>query len=305
MTSEKKTCILMGDFNINLLNANSHIQTSNFFNAMCNFFIPHILQPTRITEQSKTLIDNIFVNNLEYNTSSGNLTSAISDHLIQFLLIKNFKEPFHPSTKVRYQSDFKNFNNEIFSGELKSFDWHNLLNSHYYDVNEMFYKFYDKLNEILDRHAPLRKLSKKELSFLERPWISKEIKNLMYERDKYYKKLCKEKDNERKSSIRKTYKVLSNQVVFLTNQAKRKYYESFFENNKSNISQMWKGIKSLITLNSKNNYKPTTLKSNGILQTNPTVLANAFNEFFGPTLSKTIPSINTQFTAFLKNRILE
>ena len=48
------------------------------------FFTPFILQPTRL--HSKTLIDNIFFNSLEYQSVSGNLLIEISDHLIQFLI---------------------------------------------------------------------------------------------------------------------------------------------------------------------------------------------------------------------------
>ena len=51
-------------------------------------FLPFVLQPTRL--QSKTLIDNIFFNSLEYLTNSGNLLIELSDHLIQFLLIEGY-----------------------------------------------------------------------------------------------------------------------------------------------------------------------------------------------------------------------
>ena len=44
-------------------------------------FYPLILRPTRITSTSATLIDNIFVNSLEDNFTSGLLLTNISDHL--------------------------------------------------------------------------------------------------------------------------------------------------------------------------------------------------------------------------------
>ena len=44
-----------------------------------------ILQATRITNIKKpTLIDNIFLNLIEFDTTSGNLTTPISDHLPNF-----------------------------------------------------------------------------------------------------------------------------------------------------------------------------------------------------------------------------
>jgi hypothetical protein len=71
---ENKYCMIMGDFNINLLNYDSHSSTDNFINTMgSHFFHPHILQPTRITDHSATLIDNIFFNSVTHHTISGNI----------------------------------------------------------------------------------------------------------------------------------------------------------------------------------------------------------------------------------------
>ena len=85
---ENRTCIILGDFNINLLNCSSHLSTENFINTMSSYFFnPHILKPTRITHHSATLIDNIFFNSIKYHTISGNLLTDISDHLPNFLII--------------------------------------------------------------------------------------------------------------------------------------------------------------------------------------------------------------------------
>ena len=57
ISRENKFCILMGDFSINLLNYESHTPTDDFINNLGVFcFQPHIIQPTRITEHSVTLI---------------------------------------------------------------------------------------------------------------------------------------------------------------------------------------------------------------------------------------------------------
>ena len=73
---EEKTCPLMGDFNTNFLNTDTDHNVSDFYDILSsNFFAPYILQPTRLTKNSKTLMDNIFSNSIEYNTFSGNLTS--------------------------------------------------------------------------------------------------------------------------------------------------------------------------------------------------------------------------------------
>ena len=90
VSKEQKQIFLLGDFNINLLNYNVHQPTNDFLDSLAfNSIIPYILQPTRFTSHSKTLIDNIFSNILSKEIIPGNLTATISDHLPQFLFPPN------------------------------------------------------------------------------------------------------------------------------------------------------------------------------------------------------------------------
>ena len=58
-----------------------------------NLHRPCITEPTRIVDkQKRTLIDNIFVNLLSKELKSGNLIKKISDHLPNFINIKNIKQ---------------------------------------------------------------------------------------------------------------------------------------------------------------------------------------------------------------------
>ena len=63
LASENKSIFLMGDYNINLLQCNDNDHISEYFNILTsNNLLPHITLPTRITNKSSTLIDNIFTN---------------------------------------------------------------------------------------------------------------------------------------------------------------------------------------------------------------------------------------------------
>ena len=63
LKAENKFVFWAGDFNINILNTGSHKATDEFVNIMMsNSFYPAITKPTRITEFSATIIDNIFCN---------------------------------------------------------------------------------------------------------------------------------------------------------------------------------------------------------------------------------------------------
>ena len=76
ISKEQKSVFLLGDFNINLMNYNVHNPTNGFLDSLAsNSFLPYILQPTRISSHSKTLIDNIFTNINLADSISGNLTA--------------------------------------------------------------------------------------------------------------------------------------------------------------------------------------------------------------------------------------
>ena len=82
-----KTIFVCGDFNIDLLKYDTHSNTKTFLDTMYSFGLyPLIDKPTRVTESSTTLIDNIFNNELRYNLTCGILFNDITDHLPIFAL---------------------------------------------------------------------------------------------------------------------------------------------------------------------------------------------------------------------------
>ena len=88
---QNKQCLIMGDLNLNLLKYEKHADTDDVINTLgASFFQLHILRPTRITDHTATLTDNIFFTSLEYFTLSGNLVHDIADHLANFLILNKF-----------------------------------------------------------------------------------------------------------------------------------------------------------------------------------------------------------------------
>ena len=62
MSKKQKSILLLGDFDVNLLNYNEHNQINEFLDFLTsNSFIPVILQPNRITSHCNTLMDDIFL----------------------------------------------------------------------------------------------------------------------------------------------------------------------------------------------------------------------------------------------------
>ena len=98
--SNSKICYLSGDLNIDLLNHDKYRKTKEFINALFSLSIyPLIDRPSRITEYSATLIDNIFTNDLITDKLSGLIINDVSDHLPVFSIIKNNINKSHGEKK--------------------------------------------------------------------------------------------------------------------------------------------------------------------------------------------------------------
>ena len=85
---------MVGDYSINLLNVDSHSLAADFNDTMYSSgLVPLITRPTRVTENSATLIDNIFTNKgVRYDESIyGILVTDISDHYPIFCVDKILK----------------------------------------------------------------------------------------------------------------------------------------------------------------------------------------------------------------------
>ena len=129
----------MGDFNINLLNFQDCQITEEFINTVISYgFLPHILQPTRITDHTATLIDNIFFNFNEFVATSGNLVCDLTDHLPNFLIIN--KLSWTASNMTRFVGDYSCFDQDNCLADVQSIQWDNVFSEN--DINQMFDSFY-------------------------------------------------------------------------------------------------------------------------------------------------------------------
>ncbi|EDO49528.1 predicted protein [Nematostella vectensis] len=70
--------------------------------------------------------------------------------------------------------------------DMQAINWEHCF-SHCKDVNDYFDSFYASVERIIDKHAPLKKLSRKEIKFLSKPWITTGIKHSIAIKNKLYK----------------------------------------------------------------------------------------------------------------------
>ena len=112
-----------------------------------------ITELTRITEQSKSLIDVILVNNQHRIVDSGVVSLSISDHSLIYSVLKARVPKATPRT-IEYRS-FKGFDENALSQDLKNVPWHIVDDES--NVNDAVLTWNKLFTEVADSHAPLKK----------------------------------------------------------------------------------------------------------------------------------------------------
>ena len=190
VNKENKELYICGDFNFDLLKIDSDHVIQHFFNLLCSYgCLPHVLQPTRVTENTATVIDNIFSNNIKDNMISGNILLTLSEHFSQFLSVKRVMVDLK---KVNlYQRDYTNFSNNSFRDDVSIQNW----NYTHDTVHDSFSDFFSKLEGSVNRHAPLKKLTPEEVRLKSKPWLNAEIQKLIRIRNKVFARTKRQPNN--------------------------------------------------------------------------------------------------------------
>ena len=304
LKEDKKTYI-GGDFNFNLLNVDNS-ETFKFFETMmASHLLPTITIPTKINPKKSTVIDNIFTNQIHPDMISGNLTLAISDHLLSFLIIPRDNQNHIPKKQNLFTRKTKNFDRVNFTLDYLSIDWDSELQINKNDVNASLQIFLTKINELLDKYMPLRKVTKQEYKRKFKPWITDTILNKIIKKDKLFKKYMNCKEPQEKEQMNKAYKDKKNEITAMTRQSKKDYYNKYFTENTNNLQKIWKGIKEIINIKTKNFSHPTCIIDKNKTITNPKDIANTFNKYYTSVADDIIKQRkyegNTLHSDYLKN----
>jgi len=165
-----------------LLNEESHIVTSELINSMFHDNVqPLILQPTRATDSTANLIDNIFSNDLWCSATSGNILVQVSDHFPQFSTFKNHAPEYNNSSYFASNCNTSEVS-QLLDDYLKM-DFI-FLDSEDYTVDLRCDKFLTALNQLVAKHCPKKRLNKNSLKLRNKPRINSPIRHVMRIRDR-------------------------------------------------------------------------------------------------------------------------
>ena len=178
-----------------------------------------------------------------------------------------------------------------------------LLNS---ENTESAYKyFHEKYLFLLNKYAPLRKLTKKENKLKQNPWMTQGILKSISKKRKLFKKFkCSKLRDKDSNATYKNYKSYNDMINKLIKKCKRDYYQQYFQTHMKNSKMVWTGINKLLK-RSKRKQRTIYLEENNALVSNPQKVANRFNAYFlnvAENLCSKIPLVEEKFDDYLKNR---
>ena len=176
MVSDEKTVYIMGDFNIDFLKCKTSKISQDFLLSLQScYLIVTVDKPTRIYRASATLIDNIFVNNPDKLLASGNIISDISDHFSQFCITTSARDKKQQIKSVKMR-DYSKFSADCFTKDLSEVDWDGMIANGAHCPDRLFSTFYNKYSKIVNKHAPIKRMSNRKVKQLSKPLITTGIK---------------------------------------------------------------------------------------------------------------------------------
>ena len=99
------------------------------------------------------------------------------DHLPQFIFLPDFSSKIPVTKSIILRRDWKKFESSKFISDFNQVNWEQILCNEENDVNFSMNKYLSKIDSLLDIHAPFKKLNKKKLKFLTKPWITQSLQN--------------------------------------------------------------------------------------------------------------------------------
>ena len=291
---EGKLLYIMGDFNINLLDTDNHIPSSEFLDNMYSLsFFPLITKPTRITQNTSTLIDNIFINDINNIQSfSGILFTGITDHFPVFSInygTKILEKVSSYKTRILSLS-----NMESFANKLRLENWQDVLSSD--NGSETFKLFYTKFCTLYDNAFPVKHV--KTGYKTKKIWLSDGLRKSIKIKNRIYMKQLRSPCEEYTREY-KRYKSCLNRLM---RNAERNHYKDILDKNRNNTKKLWGILKDIIN-KKKSTTRPKQFVIGDEVVTNENIIADKFNDYFtnvGSNLAEKIPSVNIDPITYIR-----
>ena len=296
LNHEQEKIVLLGDFNIDLLDYHDDANVAEFVDSTFEFgFIPSITIPTRVTPTSASCIDNIISDASLHDSVFGVLIEDVSDHFPIFCQFSKLPSTFKQNMPPQPNHTFRNYSDSNIlklTEKLSSYDWYEITTDN--NPSSAANKLTDILTSLLDQTCPLKTSLNRKKNIPNQPWFTKGLKISSKRKLKLFKKA---KTNQRRMSFYRKYRNIYNKLI---KQAKAIYYSKALRDASTNIKKTWDLLKEIISKKKNICSVPNILNvsktDSFILQLdNPNLIAEYFNSFFasvGERTSNLIDSID-------------
>ena len=287
---------ILTDSNIDLMKIGVNEHSSDLFNTMLGFgFFQIIGKSTRVTNETHTLIDQIYTSDKVEYLNSGVIIDSLSDHFITFCSIKQNKAKNSKGPSFVYKRNFDVHNKEVFKNYISTLTWNNVIASNC--PNEAYDIFWDDFYNIFELSFPKKKVKINRNKHCINKFMTKGLMKSRRTKLNLSAKAKRSNDDKLKYI---SYRNLYNSIL---KKAKAIYYREAIENANGDSKKIWKTINEACNKTNKSN-KTDKLNVNGVIINDETEIANAFNNHFsqiGEKVSAFIPNKDIDFRQYLPN----
>ena len=262
--------IILGDMNCDMKKKNSQWQAKQLFEIFHNNRCEQlIMEATRVTNNSSSLIDLIVTNNSQQIQSSGVLYVTLSDHYMVYC-VKGKLPNCNVMHKYRMMRNIKKLKPDIVQNFIQRINFDCI--QEYVCPQKAYGAFESKLNSILDDIAPIKRMRIKNKTS---KWINQNILDLIEEKNAAKQTAKKSKDDV----DWRIYKSLRNKVIAVIRKAKREYIGNCIENS-SDSNTLFSSMQQFLPTKKKvcNNI-PQLLINEEIIYDHKQIV-NEFNDYF-------------------------
>ena len=284
MLSRYKKLLFMGDFNIDLL-APSKLKQAQNNSSLANEFISSFLStgmlpacriPTRVTDTTASLIDNLFTN-LDLKTCDVIIYDDSDHFLILSEVTLDKPKVEQPERKTR-KLDAESI--ESLRNQLNNINRSPCLDNQ--DVDQATNYFIQEFEKAFDRACPA-KTSKSRRQEPRKPWISKGIVRSFKIKNQLYKIRIENPSEDNKEKFR----LYKNNLTKVIRAAKASHYTKLFAEASSSPKKSWEIIHGIIGKKKMSKF-PESINHGPELVSDRPGIANVFNKHFANVGIRTV-----------------
>ena len=271
LDATNRDCIVLGDMNCDVMKIDKPLCTKRLFEIMERFNFKQVISsPTRVTNDTATLIDLIWTNEPDRLGRADVIETALSDHYLVYCTVGKRHSSKENEHRYKLGRKMNKINTEKLREDISAVSWEEVEKTD--DVVEAYDIFENAMLRVIDKHAPVRKTRIKKK---ESPWISNNVLILIRQRNEQKKKAKQSgasQDWER-------YKHLRNKVTSCIRHDKKNYVSQTINKSNCQSADIWKSLKCLMPQKCNSVKIPSIMKDDHNV-TDKTEIANSFNNHF-------------------------